>query len=92
MFFYMHITLKSIKANLTPQDNIRYHPIWAAPQKKGCPKKETHRKTAKKKRRTKKTTKTPEAERVDLEGKVVKDGKESKAGEGYGKGKILKCH
>ncbi len=57
------------------------------PQKKGRLKKETRRKSiadhieqlAKKKRRTTKPTKTPEEERVDLEGKDVKDGQEGKA-------------
>ncbi len=57
-----------------------------APQKKGHPKKETHRKSiadyikqsAKKKRRTAKPTKTPEEERVDLECKDMKDGQEGK--------------
>ena len=35
--------------------------------------------SAKKKRRTTAATKTPEEERVDLEGKDVKDGQEGKA-------------
>ena len=57
------------------------------PQKKGRPKKKTRRKSiadhikqsAKKKCRTTEHTKTPEEERVDLEGKDVKDGQEGKA-------------
>ncbi len=57
------------------------------PQKKGHPKKDTCNKSiadfikqsAKKKRRTTKATNTPEEERVDLEGKGVKDGQEGKA-------------
>ncbi len=85
--FDMHITLKLIKADLTPHDNIQYCLTWVAPQKKGCPKKDTCRKSitdhikqsAKKKCRTKKTTKTPEDETVDLEGKSIKDGQEGKA-------------
>ncbi len=40
-----HKTLKSIKANSTPQDDLRYCPTWAGPQKKGRPKKEMHRKS-----------------------------------------------
>ena len=72
---------------MIPQDNIRYCPIWAGPQKKGPLKKEMHRKSiadhikqsAKKKHRTTNPTKTPEEERVDLEGKGVKDGQEGKA-------------
>jgi hypothetical protein len=44
-FIDTHKTLKSIKANSTPQDNIRYCLTWAAPQKKGPPKKETCRKS-----------------------------------------------
>jgi hypothetical protein len=82
-----HKILKSIKANSTSQDSIRYCPTWAGPQKKGHPKKEMCWKSiadhieqsAKKKRRTTKLTKTPKEERVDLEGKDVKDGQESKA-------------
>jgi hypothetical protein len=82
-----HITLKSIKANSTPEDNIHYCSTWAALQKKGQPKKEMRRKSiadnikqsVKKKRRTKKTTKTPEEEQLDLESKDMKDGQEGKA-------------
>jgi hypothetical protein len=52
------------------------------PHKKGCPKKDKHKKSiadnieqsAKKKCRTTKATKTLEEERVDLEGKGLKDG------------------
>jgi hypothetical protein len=85
-FIDTHNTLKSIKANLTPQDDICYCTTWAAPQKKGRPKKAMHRKSianhikqlAKKKCRTTKPTKTPEEERVDLEGKDIKDGQEGK--------------
>ncbi len=86
-FINMHKTLKSIKANVAPQDNIRYCPTWVAPQKKGPPKKETCRKSISehiqqptmKKHSTTKPTKTPEEERVDLESKDVKDGQEGKA-------------
>jgi hypothetical protein len=82
-----HKTLNSIKANSTPQDDIRYCPTWVGPQKKGHPKKEMHRKSiadhikqsAKKKHRTTKPPKTSEEERVDLEGKDIKDGQEGKA-------------
>ncbi len=82
-----HQTLKSIKANSTPHDELHYCPNWLGPQKKGCPKKDKRKKniadyikqSAKKKRRTTKATKTPEEERVDLEGKNVKDGQEDKA-------------
>jgi hypothetical protein len=57
------------------------------PQKKCCPKKEKRKKSiadyvkqsTKKKRRTTAGTKTPVEERVDLEGKDVKDGQEGKA-------------
>jgi hypothetical protein len=57
------------------------------PQKKGRPKNDKCKKSiadyveqsAKKKHRTTKATKTPEVERVDLEGKDVKDGQEGKA-------------
>jgi hypothetical protein len=57
------------------------------PKKKGHPKNDKRNKSiadyvkqsAKKKRRTTKATKTPEEERVDLEGKDVKDGQEGKA-------------
>ena len=57
------------------------------PQKKGHPKKEMCRKSiadhikqsAKKKRRTTEPTKTPQEERVDLEGKDINDGQEGKA-------------
>jgi hypothetical protein len=59
--FNTHITLKMIKASSTPQDDIRYCPTWAAPEKKGHPKKEMRRKSlvghmerlARKKHRTK---------------------------------------
>ncbi len=82
-----HQTLKSIKANLTPHDELHYCPNWLGPQKKGHPKKDKCKKSiadyikqsAKKKDRTTKATKTPEDERVDLEGKGVKDGNEGKA-------------
>jgi hypothetical protein len=75
-----------IKVNSTPQDNIRYCPTWAGPQKKGRPKKEMHgnsiadhiEQSAKKKCRTTKPTKTPEEERVDLEGKGVNNRQEGK--------------
>ncbi len=81
-----HLTLKSIKANSTPQDNICYCSTWATTQKKGHLKKETHRKSfadhieqlAKQKHRTK-NTKIAEEERADLESKDVKDGQEGKA-------------
>ncbi len=81
-----HKTLKSIKANSTSQDNVHYSPTWAGPQKKGCPKKAMCRKSiadhikqsAKKKRRITKHTKILEEERVDLEGKDVKDWQEGK--------------
>ena len=66
--FDTHVTLKSIKASSTPQDNIQYCHRWATPQKKG----------AKKKRRAKKTI-TPEEVTVDLEGKDVKNGQEGTA-------------
>jgi hypothetical protein len=77
-----HQTLQSIKANSTPHDELRYCPNWLGPQKKGCLKKDKHKKSiadhieqsAKKKRRTTKDTKTPGEERVDLEDKDVKDG------------------
>ncbi len=66
---------------------MRYSLNWLGPQKKGCPKKEKCKKSiadyvkqsAKKKRRTTKATKIPVEERVDLEGKDVKDGQEGKA-------------
>jgi hypothetical protein len=66
-FIDMHKTIKSIKAKLTPQDDICYCPTWAAHQKKGRPKKAMRRKSiadhikqlAKKKRRITKATKTP---------------------------------
>jgi hypothetical protein len=80
-------TLKSIKANSTLHDDLRYRPNWLGPQKKGRWKKEKRKmsiadyvqQSAKKKRRTTAATKTPEEERVDLEGKDVKDGQEGKA-------------
>jgi hypothetical protein len=84
-FINTHKTLKSIKANSTPQEDIHCCPTWAAPQKKGHPKKAMCRKSiaadhikqpAKKKRRTTELTKTPEEETMDLEGKDVKDGQE----------------
>jgi hypothetical protein len=57
------------------------------PLKKGCLKKDKRKKSiadyikqsAKKKCRTTKATKTPGEERVDLEGKDLKDGQEGKA-------------
>jgi hypothetical protein len=80
-------TLKSIKANSTPHDDLHYCPNWLGPQKKGSPKKDKRKmsiadyvqQSAKKKRKTTAATKTPEEERVDLEGKDVKDGQEGKA-------------
>jgi hypothetical protein len=83
----IHQTLKSIKANSTPHDDLRYCPNWLGHQKKGGPKKDKHKKSiadyvkqsAKKKRRTTQATNTPEEERVDLEGKDTKDGLEGKA-------------
>ncbi len=82
-----HQTLQSIKANSTPRDELGYCPNWLGPQKKGCPMKDKPKKiiadhikqSAKKKCRTTKATKTPEEERVDLEGKGVKDGQVGKA-------------
>jgi hypothetical protein len=82
-----HQTLKSIKASSTPHDELHYCPNWVGPQKKGHLKKDKRRKSiadhmeqsAKKKRRTTKPTKTPEEERVNLEGKDVKDGQEGTA-------------
>ncbi len=81
-----HQTLKSSKANSTPDDDLRYCPNWLGPQK-GCPKKEKCKKSiadyvkqsAKKKRRTTADAKTPVEERVDLERKDVKDEQEGKA-------------
>ncbi len=80
-------TLQLIRAKSTSHDELRYCPNWLGPQKKGHPKKDKHRKSiadhieqsAKKKRRTTKPTKTPEDERLDLEGKDIKDGQEGKA-------------
>jgi hypothetical protein len=80
-------TLKSIKANSTPHDDLHYCPNWLGPQKKGHPKKDKRKMSiadygqhsAKKKNRTTAATKMPEEERVDLEGKAVKDGQEGKA-------------
>ncbi len=80
-------TLKSIKANSTLHDDLRYCPNWLGPQKKGRLKKNKHKmsiadyvqQSAKKKHRTTAATKMPEEERVDLEGKDVKDGQEGKA-------------
>ncbi len=82
-----HQTLKSIKAKSTPHDDLRYCPNWLGPQKKGHPKKEKRKKSiadyvkqsAKKKHRTTADAKTLVEERVDLEGKDVKDGQEGKA-------------
>jgi hypothetical protein len=82
-----HQTLKSIKANSTPHDDLHYCPNWLGPQKKGRSKKDKCKKSiadyikqsAKKKCRTTKDTKTPEEERVDFEGKDVKDGQEGKS-------------
>jgi hypothetical protein len=82
-----HQTLKSIKANSTQHNDLCYCPNWLGPQKKGHPQKDKRKKSisdyvkqsAKKKRRTTASTKTPEKERVDLEGKDVKDGQEGKA-------------
>jgi hypothetical protein len=79
--------LQSIKANSTPHDELRYCPNLLGPQKKGHPKKDKCKKSiadhikesAKKKCRTSKATKTPEEDRVDLEGNNVKDGQEGKA-------------
>jgi hypothetical protein len=84
-----HQTLKSIKANSTPHDGLRYSPNWLGPQKKGRPKTDTRKKSiadyveqsAKKKRRTTKATNTPEEERVDLEGKDVNMGSRLKLSE-----------
>ncbi len=81
-----HQTLQLIKANWTPHNELGYCPNWLGPQKKGRPKKGKHKnsiadhieQSAKKKRMTTKATKTPEEERVDLEGKDVKDGQEGK--------------
>jgi hypothetical protein len=64
---------------------LRYCPNWLGPQKKGHPKKDKMstsdyvKQSAKKKRRTTEATKVPEEERVDFEGKDVKDGQEGKA-------------
>jgi hypothetical protein len=82
-----HQTLKSIKPNSTPHDELCYCPNLLGPQKKGCPKMDKCKKSiadyvehsAKKKRRTTIATKTSDKERVDLEGKVVKDEQEGKA-------------
>ncbi len=82
-----HQTLKSIKANSLPHDELPYCPNWLGPHKKGCPKKDKHKKSianyieqsAKKKRSTTKATNTPEEERVDLEGWDLKDGQEGTA-------------
>jgi hypothetical protein len=84
-----HQTLKSIKANSTPHDDLRYCPNWLGPQKKGCPKKEKCKKSiadyvkqsANKKRRTTAATKTLVEERVDLEGKDKKMGRRVKHSE-----------
>ncbi len=84
----IHQTLKSIKANSIPQehDDLRYCPNWLGPQKKGHPKKVKRKKSiadyvkqsGKKKHRTTANAKTQVEERVDLEGKDVKDGQEGK--------------
>jgi hypothetical protein len=42
---HTHQTLKSIKANSTPHDELRYCPKWLGPQKKGRPKKYKHKKS-----------------------------------------------
>jgi hypothetical protein len=84
---YTQATLKSIKANTTPNDDLHYRPNWLGSQKKGRWKKDKRnlsiadyvQQSAKKKRRTTAAAKTPEEERVDLEGKDVKDGQEGKA-------------
>jgi hypothetical protein len=65
---------------------LRYCPNWFGPQKKGYPKKDKRKKSiadyvmqsAKKERRTTQATITPEEERVDLEGKDIKDGQKGK--------------
>jgi hypothetical protein len=62
-----HHTLKSIKTNSTPHDDLRYCPNWLGPQKKGPLKKEKRKKSiadylkqsAKKKHRTAAAAKTP---------------------------------
>jgi hypothetical protein len=80
-------TLQSIKAKSTPHDELRYFPNWLGPQKKGHPKTYKRRKSiadhieqsAKKKCRTTISTKTPEEKRLDLEGKVIKDGQEGQS-------------
>ncbi len=78
-------TLKSIKANSTPHDDLRYCPNWLGSQKKGRPNKckmsiaAYVQQSAKKKCRTTAATKMTEEEKVDLEGKDVKDGQEGKA-------------
>jgi hypothetical protein len=82
-----HQTLKLIKANSTPHDELFSYPNWVGPQKKSHLKKDKRRKSiadhikqsAKKKRRTTEPTKTPQEERVDLEGKDINDGQEGKA-------------
>ncbi len=82
-----HQTIKSIKANSTPHEDLRYCPNWLEPQKKGHLKKEKRKKSiadyvkqsGKMKRRTTANAKTPVEERVDLEGKDVKDEQEGKA-------------
>ncbi len=80
-------TLKSIKVNSTPHDDLCYCPNWLGPQRKGHSKKDKCKmsiadyvqQSAKKKRRTTAVTKMPEEERVDLEGNDVKVGQEDKA-------------
>ncbi len=80
-------TLQSIKTKSTPHDKLGYFLNWLGSQKKDRPKKDKHRKriadhieqSAKKKRRTTIPTKTPEEERLDLEGKDIKDGQEDQA-------------
>ncbi len=82
-----HQTLNSNKANSNPHDDLCYCPNWLGLQKNGHPKKDKCKKSiadhvkqsTKKKCRTTAATKTPEEERVDLEGKDVKDGQEGEA-------------
>ena len=82
----IHQTLKSIKANSTPHDDLRYCPNWLGPQKKGHLRKDKHKMSiadyvqqSAKKRRTTAATNMPEEERVGMEGKDVKDEQEGKA-------------
>ncbi len=86
-YINIHQTLQPIKAKSTPHDELHYYPNWLGPQKSSCPKKDKHKKSIadhieqslKKMHKTTKATKAPEEERVDLEGKDVKDGQEGKA-------------